>query len=303
MAQSRLPLGPQDFDYAKYSRVSLDDVINNFIVAYTGKDKVLSKVPRHEVAFWAQRAVQEFTYDIFRSEKNIEYELGPTRKLALPNDFVNMVKVTWIDSQGTERVAYRNRQASPSKGALQDENYDQLYDNDGLPLFADESEQEKRFQDPSVRDELLDLAQNYYYNYITDYNYSYYNESYYGRQWGANPEEVNVNGTYLLDWDRGLIVFDYLFREGQLVTVRYLSDGLAENDDLENVYIPKLAEDAIYARVLYELAKIRPSAAGAAGLYKKEAYAKMKNTKIRLMDLKAEEMAQLMRAKSKWIKH
>ena len=173
MAESRLPLGPQDFDYAKYSRVSLDDVINNFIVAYTGQGKVLSKVPRHEVAFWAQRAVQEFTYDIFRSEKNIEYELGPTRKLALPNDFVNMVKVTWIDSQGTERVAYRNRQASPSKGALQDENYNQLYDNDGLPLFADESEQEKRFQDPSVRDELLDLAQNYYYNYITDYNYSH----------------------------------------------------------------------------------------------------------------------------------
>ena len=43
-----------------YSRVHLNDIINNFIIAYIGDGKVLSKVPRYEVAFWAQRSVQEF---------------------------------------------------------------------------------------------------------------------------------------------------------------------------------------------------------------------------------------------------
>ena len=30
------------------------------MVAYVGNGKILTKVPRYEVAFWAQKAVQEF---------------------------------------------------------------------------------------------------------------------------------------------------------------------------------------------------------------------------------------------------
>ena len=67
--------------------------------------------------------------------------------------------------------------------------------------------------------------------------------------------------------------------------------------------MPKLAEDAVYANMLYNLSKLRPSSAGAAPLYKKEAYAKMKNAKIRLSNLKINELAQVLRGKSKWIKH
>ena len=48
-----------------YSRVNLNDIINNFIVGYTGDGKVLPKIQRYDVAFWAQRSVQEFSYDIF----------------------------------------------------------------------------------------------------------------------------------------------------------------------------------------------------------------------------------------------
>ena len=66
-----------------YSRVHLNDIINNFIIAYVGDGKVLTKVPRYEVAFWAQRSVQEFSYDIFHSEKTIEVELTKFSKVLL----------------------------------------------------------------------------------------------------------------------------------------------------------------------------------------------------------------------------
>ena len=308
MAISRRPTDADNYDETGvvagfYQFTNLDDMINNFMVAYVGTGKVISAVPRHEVAFWMQRAVQEFNYDIFPSEKNLEWELGPNRTLQLPSDFVKLLKITWIDALGYERVAYENRLTSNSQPVLQDQDYRPLYDNNGQLLQGESSEQERRFQDPQTRFELLAIAQNYYYNYITDYNYSYYNESYYGRQWGANPEEVNVNGTYMIDNLKGLIVFDYLFRQDQVVTMRYISDGLGDNGDFTKVYVPKLAEDAVYSSVLYNVSKLRPSAAGAAPLYKKEAYAKMKNAKIRLMNLNREEMAQIFRGKSKWIKH
>ena len=286
-----------------YQYTNLDDVINNFLVAYVGQGKVISGAPRHEVAFWAQRCIQEFNYDMFPTDAALEFELGPTRTIKLPNDFVRMTNISWIDAQGLERNVTRNRQGAPARAVLQDHNYEQVLDNSGNKIISDSSISQDRFQDPQVRSELLNIAQNYYYNYITDYNYSYYNESYYGRQWGADPEEVNVNGTYYIDNSAGLIVFDYLFRENQVITLRYISDGLGNNGDFTNVYVPKLAEDAVYANILYNLSKLRPSAAGAAPLYKKEAYAKMKTAKIRLMELNRDDLAQWFRAKSKWIKH
>ena len=305
MARSTRPTGPENLAgvAGSYQSTNLDDMINNFMVAYIGKDKVIPNIPRHEVAFWMQRAVQEFNYDIFPANKNIEMELGPNRTIALPNDYVRITRISWLDSVGNERVMTRSRLANPTIPILQDNDYKPLFDENGNTLASQQSIQMDRFQDPQVRNELLALAQNYYYNYITDYNYSYYNESYYGRQWGANPEELNVNGTYFVDNSKGLIVFDYLFRQDQVITIRYISDGLGENGDLTQVFVPKLAEDAVYSNVLYNISKLRPSAAGAAALYKKEAKAKMNTAKIRLMQLNREDLSQWFRGKSKWIKH
>ena len=67
--------------------------------------------------------------------------------------------------------------------------------------------------------------------------------------------------------------------------------------------MPKLAEDATYAYMLYNLSKVRPSSAALVPLYKKEASAKLRNAKIRLSNYKLEELAQILRGKSKWIKH
>ena len=213
-----------------------------------------------------------------------------------------MNRVSFIDNQGVERPITRSRQAAPAKAVLQDNEYEQVLDHLGDKIIADESESQKRWQDPQSNNQ-AQLARNYYYNNITDYNYSYFNESYYGRQWGASPEEINVNGQYMIDNSLGVIIFNDTFREGNIITLRYISDGLGDNGDFTNVYIPKLAEDAVYANILYSLAKIRPSASGAAALYKKEAYAKMKTAKIRLMELNRDDLAQWFRAKSKWIKH
>ena len=103
-----------------YARTTLEDVINNFIVSHIGQDKVLPKVPRHEVAFWAQRGLQEFNYDILMSEKNIEVELGPSLSLPLPSDYVNYVKVVWVDAFGHDRTIHPDRRSTPKQGLLQD---------------------------------------------------------------------------------------------------------------------------------------------------------------------------------------
>ena len=198
---------------------------------------------------------------------------------------------------------------------LQDDSYEYNYDSDGNLLYAEQDEGTQRWQDDSRNDGVNTLAREYYYGSEADEQYGYY-DSYQGRRYGTDPQYDNINGEYVLDLVGGIIYFSSEFAttspgdgnsgenaEGWLINIRYISDGLADNGDLTQVYVPKLAEDAVYAQILYNLAKLRPSAAAAAGLYKKEASAKMRNAKIRLTNYKIEELTQVMRGKSKWIKH
>jgi len=276
-----------------YSRVHLNDIINNFIVGYIGDDKILTKVPRYEVAFWAQRSVQEFSYDIFHAEKNIEVELSSTLQLSLPSDYVNFVKIASVDNEGNHRTIQNSKNSKATKSVAQDQDFKYIYDQDGNLTFSEISETASRFQKSKV-----DLQKKTFENYFDDNN-----EDTYITRYGSEPERQNSNGTYLLDIEAGKIYFDSVFSEGDLISIQYISDGLGDNGNFDNVLVPKLAEDAVYANMLYNLSKIRPSAAGAAALYKKEAAAKMRNAKLRLSNIKLEELTQVLRGKSKWIKH
>jgi len=303
MAISRKPLDVDNYSSLEggtgtaipgyYSRVHLNDIINNFIVGYVGDDKILTKVPRYEVAFWAQRSVQEFSYDIFHAEKNIEVELSSTLQLSLPSDYVNYVKICYVDNEGNHRTIQNSKTSKATKAAAQDNDYKYIYDQDGNLTFSEISETASRFQKSKVELKNKDFQDYFDDNDISDYYPRY----------GTEPERQNSNGTYLLDLEAGKIYFDSAFSEGDLISIQYISDGLGENGNFDNVLVPKLAEDAVYSNILYNLSKLRPSAAGAAALYKKEAASKMRNAKIRLSNLKLEELTQVLRGKSKWIKH
>lgn len=283
-----------------YSRTNLEDVINNFIVSHTGEGKVLRSVPRHEVAFWGQRAMQEFSYDIFTSEKNIEMELGSTLSIPLPADYVNYVRVSWVDTNGNDRTIHPDRRSNFKQPLLQDDEFNLLYDQDGERTTANQSESTQRFQSiQTTRRQFQEDSYGFYSDDIYDYFYS----GYFGRRYGNDPQFENYNGTFVLDHNRGIIYFNSSFQEGDFISLRYISDGLCDNDDLAKVYIPKLAEDAIYAYMLYNLTKTRSTTAQFSPMYKQEMKAKMRNAKIRLSNYKVEEIAQVMRGRAKWIKH
>jgi hypothetical protein len=303
MAISRKPLDVDNYSAAEggngsaipgyYSRVNLNDIINNFIVGYTGDGKVLPKVPRYEVAFWAQRTVQEFSYDIFHAEKNMEIELSSTLQISLPSDYVNYVDISCLDADGNLRPLQNSKRLKPTKSASQDQDYNYIYDQEGNIIYEQTSQTLKQFG----KSDISTKKQNY-----ESEEYDVRDEAY-GAKYGSEPERANANGTYVLDLEAGKIYFDSMFGEGDIIVLSYISDGLGDNGDFANVLVPKLAEDAVYANILYNLSKLRPSASGAAGLYKKEAYAKLRNAKIRLSNMKIKEIAQVLRGKSKWIKH
>ena len=114
-------------DYGSYQFVSLQDIINQFMFVYVGEDKIISKASRTDVAFHAQRALAELSFDTFKSYKSMEVEVPSTLRVALPYDYVNYVKLSTIDNDGIKRVLYPTGEASIPKQPWVDENNQKIF--------------------------------------------------------------------------------------------------------------------------------------------------------------------------------
>ena len=112
----------QGRDFGDYQFTSLDDIINSFMVIHVGEDKIISKVKRNDVAFHAQRGMQELSFDTFKSCKTQEIVLPGSLQMILPQDYVNYVKLTWSDSSGIEHLMYPASKTSNPNYIRQNEN-------------------------------------------------------------------------------------------------------------------------------------------------------------------------------------
>ena len=99
-------------NYGNYQFVSLEDIINSFIVAYVGENKIISKIGRTDVAFHAQRALAELSFDTLKSVKSFEIEVPPSLQIPLPQDYVHYTKLSWVDAAGIKRIIYPTSKTS-----------------------------------------------------------------------------------------------------------------------------------------------------------------------------------------------
>ena len=129
----------QGNNYGNYQFTSLEDIINQFIIAYTGENKIIPKVKRTDVAFHAQRAMQELSFDTFKSIKSQEIVLPPSNTMILPHDYVNYTRVLWTDSSGIKHPLYPTKHTQNPFKIKQDsnQNYDYIMDVDELVPNSD----------------------------------------------------------------------------------------------------------------------------------------------------------------------
>ena len=281
-----------DEDYGNYQFTSIKDIINNFIISYVGEEKIIPKVKRTDVAFHAQRGIQEFSFDILPSVKSAEIEVGPNLNFVLPKDYVNYVKLVWVDSNGIERVIYPAQHTSNPFPILQDNNYEYLFDQQDQEIIsAQSSETKKRFQS-TTNSEIGNEFDN-----ITNRGFSI---NHFGRRYGISPQQAQTNGIFYIDQLQGVIFFDSSF-VGRIVTLKYISDGLGTDEEM---VVHKFAEEALYKYIAYAILSTRANTPEyLVSRFKRETSAAKRNAKIRLSNIKIEEITQVMRNKSKIIKH
>ena len=288
-------------NYGSYAYTSLNDIINNFMVAYVGKDKLIPSVKRTDVIFHAKRSLQEFSYDTLKSIKSQELTIPPSLSIVLPQDYVNYVKLAWIDGAGVKHPIYptNNLTLAPYESPVQDSRGLPIQDNFGDNIDA-ESITEKRWRN----NDLNSLTNNINNggNWI-DNGYGYDNwlwYGYFGQRYGLDPQYANENGYFTINDREGKISFSSGM-VGRLIIIEYVSDGLAYDLDTK---VPKLAEEAMYAHIIHAILALRINQPEyLISRFKQEKSAKLRNAKIRLSNIKLEEITQVLRGQSKWIKH
>ena len=289
-------------NYGSYSYIKLSDAIDNFMVGYVGEGKLIQKAKKSDILFFAKRGLQEFSYDTLKSIKSAELTIPVSLTLALPQDYVNYVKCSWVDQSGVLHPIYptNNLTTSPYYTQIQDSKGVPTQDNFGSDIEGTSITQERWHS--NNRGNLLnsDLSGISDFSLNWNQNGEWINYQNFGQLYGVDPQYANMNGYFNLNEREGKMSFSSHL-VNRLIVLEYISDGLAYDTDTK---IPKMAEEALYAHILHAVISTRANQPEyIVQRLKKERSAKLRNTKIRLSNIKTEEITQVMRGKSKWIKH
>ena len=287
-------------NYGSYEYITLNNIVNNFIIAYVGAGKLIPSVKRTDLVFHAKRALQEFSYDTLKSIKSQELNIPPSLSVVIPQDYVNYVRMSWIDMQGVPRIIYpaNNLTNSPYSTPLQDSQGLPTQDNFGSHIEGTSITEERWQSNGGAFEEGEFNASVNWCGY--DWGNGGMFSGGYGRLYGLEPQYAQTNGWFNMNDREGKISFSSNL-VGSLIILEYISDGLAYDMDSR---VPKLAEAALYAYLSHAVLASRINQPEyIINRLKREASSKLRNAKIRLSNIKLDEIAQVMRGKSKWIKH
>ena len=121
-----------------------------------------------------------------------------------------------------------------------------------------------------------------------------------GKRYGLDPQHSNGNGTFFIDCHGSKIHFSSNLA-GKTVVIEYISDRLSSKGEL---LVPKLAEEAIYKWIAHGCLSAKANVPEyLIARFKKERAAETRKAKIRLSNIKIEEITQIFRGKAKHIKH
>ena len=287
-------------NYDSYSYIKLNEIINNFQVAYVGTGKLIPSCKRTDIIFHAKRGLQEFSYDTLKSIKSQELNIPPSLSVVIPQDYVNYVKASWIDSLGVKRPIYPANNLTINPGAMP------LQDSEGVPTQDNFGENLEGTSITEARWALADdniINGNLNSNLINNQFDSLRREEFgmgYGQRYGMDPQYAQTNGWFTINHREGKMSFSSDLA-GALIVLEYISDGLAYDLDTK---VPKMAEEAMYAHISHAIIASRINQPEyVVRRLKQEKSAKLRNAKIRLSNIKLDEIVQVMRGQSKWIKH
>jgi len=291
---------PEDANWGSYQYVSLEDIVNNFLLMYSGNHSLVNNEERFKVLFHAKRAIQELNYDAFKEIKVLELTVPDMLRYILPSDYVNWVRVS-LYKDGWLRPLSENIQTLSSKAYLQDNTGRILFDQDGNALSPQYSNID--FDRLTKTKKSIYLNQGNQFNGQLGWNYDgmWYFDYNIGTAYGLNTETANFNPTFNIDRKAGVINFDSCM-SGLSCILEYISDGMEQGDN-SLITVNKLFEKYIYASIQYDILSSKLGVQEyIVARARKEKSALLRNAKIRISNIHPGRLLMNLRGMDKQIK-
>lgn len=305
---------PTDANWGSYQYVSLQDIVNNFLLMYSGNHSLVNNEERYKVLFHAKRAIQELNYDAFKEIKVLELSVCDQLRYVLPSDFVNWVRIS-LYKDGLLMPLSENIQTLSAKAYLQDNNCNILFDQNGNILEPQYSNIDYDRIKGTKKSIYLNQGHQFHgqEGYCCDGNW-YFDYGIGGRI-GLNTETANRNPTFNIDKKAGVINFDSSILghynnhsqstphdRSATVILEYVSDGM-ENGDNSAISVNKLFEQYIYAAIKYEILNSKFGVQEyIVNRARKERGALLRNAKIRMSNIHPGRLLMNLRGMDKIIK-
>ena len=289
-----------DVNWGSYQYVSLEDIVNNFMLIYAGNNELVNNVNRYQVLFHAKRGIQELNYDAFKEIKVLELSVDDRLRFVLPSDYVNWVRVSMYEN-GYIYPLTENIQLNSAKAYLQDQRGKILFDSNGdilKPEFSNIDYDRITKQQKSI---YLNEGSPFNGQEGWQYDGAWYFEYGIGAHYGLNTETANANPTFRIDKKSGVINFSSGMTN-KLCILEYVSDGM-EGGDASLITLNKLFEEYIYAYIKYSILSSKLGVQEyIVNRSRKEKTALLRNAKIRMSNIHPGRLLMSLRGQDKWIK-
>jgi hypothetical protein len=291
---------PLNANWGSYQYVSLEDIVKNFMLMYSGNHNLVNNEERFKILFHAKRGIQELNYDAFKEIKILELNVCDKLRFVMPPDYVNWVRIS-VFKNGLLYPLTENIQTNWSDAYLQDNNCNILFDQDGNVLKPEYSNLDiARIKGGKKSIYLNENSIFYgYEGYCCDG--LWYFDYTIGSRFGLNTETANANPTFSIDKKSGVINFSSGM-SGELCVLEYVSDGM-ENGDNSLITVNKLFEDYIYAYIEYAILNSKLGVQEyIINRARKRKSALLRNAKIRISNIHPGRLLMNLRGREKWIK-
>jgi len=277
--------------------ITLRQIINDYIVTMDGDDYA-SNASDAAIRNIALRGIREFGFDVTSRVKSIKRSVQSNNTITLPDDYIDIVKLGVVDSDGTIRVFNQNKNINYSQRIDQDTSGDLVNnpqtavgdtiltsDSDQGPLNLENNSILNRDDDKgATQSSTADSGDLDYYIFE---NYLF--QGGLGRLYGAGG--AYAPGEYRINLDQNRIELDTGSSTTEVV-LEYVSDEARSTNPVIHVY----AEEALRCYLYYKLCERKSTIpANEKARARAEYYNERRKAKARLSNFSKEEVFKTIR--------
>ena len=252
-----------------YNTISADEIVNEFL-ALSEDDDFLSSTSEHTIRHFVLRGIREIGFDVSKVVKSMKIAIGSNNTVQLPADYVDMVKIGVVGSDGMVYVLGENK------------NINYSMNNSASTSAPTQGTSDSKTATAGIGSSSGDEFDQYIFH-------NYFSAGGYGQLYGLGGGQRY--GDYRMNYDQNRIEIDTDNSISEVV-LEYIADAAKET----NPSIHSYASEALRSFAYYKIIERRSNVPmGEKQRARKEYYNNLRLAKARLSNFSKEEALRIIR--------